>query len=190
MIPSCSYRYKQCGCVGDDYWLARSIEIPGTNRTIEAPFCRSSDTCPQVAAADLGNSTSLLAEYCSDCKQECTSVDFTVTPSSAAAPSRMYVTTIKAFVEGLNITMPDNWTTNWQTEVKENYVGLDIVRASSVLDNFTQQASMGPVDVLSNIGGQTGLWIGVSFLSIMELVEMLYRLVRRQFHIVRNGQAR
>jgi hypothetical protein len=44
---------------------------------------------------------------------------------------------------------------------------------------------MTAVDVLSNVGGQTGLWIGVSFLSIMELAEMLYRLVRYQYHAIR-----
>ena len=134
-------------------------------------------------------SNSLVDEYCSDCEQACSTVEFVVTPSSVAAPSQTYARSIKEFVEGLNITMPDNWTTNWQTIVQNNYVGLDIVCQSTFVDNFTQQASMGPVDVLSNVGGQTGLWIGVSFLSIMELVEMLYLLLRRQIHIVRNRSA-
>ncbi|CAF4410788.1 unnamed protein product, partial [Adineta steineri] len=34
----------------------------------------------------------------------------------------------------------------------------------------------------SNVGGQTGLWIGISFLSLMELAEMIYRLIRSQCH--------
>jgi hypothetical protein len=43
------------------------------------------------------------------------------------------------------------------------------------------------VDLLSNVGGQTGLWIGVSFLALMELVEMLYRLVRFEFHVIKQA---
>ena len=180
-------RYKKCGCVGADNWSARSVVIPGTNRTIEAPLCNYFDACPQLAAADLRNSQSIMDEYCSECKQACSVVDFVVTPSSVSAPSQTYARKIKAFVEGLNTTLPDNWTTNWQAEVQNNYVGLEIVCQSTFVDNYTEQASMNPVDVLSNIGGQTGLWIGVSFLSIMELVEMLYRLMRYQFHAIRKG---
>ncbi|CAF4945099.1 unnamed protein product, partial [Rotaria sp. Silwood1] len=40
---------------------------------------------------------------------------------------------------------------------------------------------------LSNVGGQTGLWIGISFLSVMEFIEMLYRILRYEFHIIRRA---
>jgi hypothetical protein len=49
---------------------------------------------------------------------------------------------------------------------------------------------MTSVDVLSNVGGQTGLWIGVSFLSIMELAEMLYRLIRYQYYVIRKTDSK
>ena len=52
-----------------------------------------------------------------------------------------------------------------------------------MIENLTQQPSMTAVDVISNVGGQTGLWIGISFLSIMEIVEMLFRLGRHQWGI-------
>ena len=56
-----------------------------------------------------------------------------------------------------------------------------MVCESLLVENLTQQPSMTGVDVISNVGGQTGLWIGISFLSIMEIVEMLYRLARHQW---------
>ncbi|CAF4364384.1 unnamed protein product, partial [Rotaria sordida] len=46
-------------------------------------------------------------------------------------------------------------------------------------------ASISGIDVLSNVGGHTGLWIGVSFLSIMEFVEMIYRLTRYHYYVIK-----
>lgn len=71
-----------------------------------------------------------------------------------------------------------NWSTNWLAEVNKNYVALDVTCQSNTIENFTQEASMGPVELLSNVGGHTGLWIGISFLSLMEFIEMLYRVSR------------
>ena len=56
---------------------------------------------------------------------------------------------------------------------------------STRVEVYTQQASMSPVDVISNVGGQTGLWIGISFLSLMEIAEMIYRLIRHRCQRVR-----
>ena len=50
---------------------------------------------------------------------------------------------------------------------------------------FSQQATTSPVDVISDVGGQTGLWIGISFLSLFEVVEMLYRLIRYECFLAR-----
>ena len=78
------------------------------------------------------------------------------------------------------LPLPSNWSTTWLSEIENNYVGLDVVCQSPMLENLTEQPTITPIDVLSNVGGQSGLWIGVSFLSIMEFIEMLYRLVHFQ----------
>jgi len=62
-------------------------------------------------------------------------------------------------------------------------VAIDVVRESILIEKYTQHATMSKVDVLSNVGGQTGLWIGISFLSLMEVAELLYRLIRHQYHL-------
>ena len=69
--------------------------------------------------------------------------------------------------------------------IHKNYLSLTVVRETTIVENSTQKAQLGIVDILSNIGGQTGLWIGISFLSIMEFIEMLYRLIRHQCHSIR-----
>ena len=176
--------YQRCGCVSPYQWSARSIVLPDTNRIIEAPLCNIVDRCYPAAASELADNVSIWDKFCSDCKQACSSVDFVVTPSSVAAPSVTYAKRIKDFVEGQRMPRPSNWTTNWQTEVRNNFVGMDVVCQSLLVENLTQESTMKFVDVLSNVGGHTGLWIGISFLSIMEFVEMLYRLTRYQYHVL------
>ena len=186
MLDLFSFSYQLCKCVSPLEWSARSIILPGTETVIEAPLCQESDACYTTAAVILSNTTSTWNEFCSHCTQECTKIDFMVTPSAAAAPSTFYAALSKAFVESSSVTLPSNWTTNWLTEVEKNFVGLEVVCESIQVENYTQEASVSAVDVLSNVGGHTGLWIGISFLSIMEFVEMLYRLLRRQCHVVRH----
>ena len=93
----------------------------------------------------------------------------------------------KTFVESTSVPLPEDWETNWLTEVKNNYVSLQVVCESNQVENNTQEAAMSPVDVLSNVGGQTGLWIGMSFLGIMEFVEMFYRLFRYELRIIKQA---
>ena len=104
-----------------------------------------------------------------------------------ASPTTEVARDVKAWIESQGVPLPPNWSTNWETEVENNYVKLEVVCQSPLVENITQQALIGAVEVLSNVGGQTGLWIGISFLSIMEFVEMLYRLAQHQFHVIRRG---
>ena len=141
------------------------------------------DVCFINATLHLSESDSLWEQYCSECKPACSTVDFTITASSVPAPSFFYANLVKAFVENSSVPLPTNWTTDWEAEIQRNYVSLEVVCQSNMLENYTEEASLSAVDVLSNVGGHTGLWIGISFLSIMEFVEMLYRLLRHEIRI-------
>ncbi|UJR27553.1 hypothetical protein I4U23_008835 [Adineta vaga] len=182
-----AYIYQKCGCVSPLEWSARSIVLPDTDTTMQASVCSYADPCYPQAAIEISNSTEIRNEYCSGCTQECTKIDFLVTPSSAKAPSTSYAYLSKAFAESNSAPLPSNWNTSWLTEVEQNFVAIDVVCESIQIENYTQEASISAIDVLSNVGGHSGLWIGISFLSIMELVEMLYRLLRRQYQIMRHG---
>lgn len=92
---------------------------------------------------------------------------------------------IKRFAESTEIPLPTDWSTQWRSHLESSYLSVELIHESSIVENYTQKATLSPVDVLSNVGGQTGLWIGVSFLSIMEFAEMIYRLIERQWHLIR-----
>ena len=92
---------------------------------------------------------------------------------------------IKAFVESSQVPLPVNWSTTWASEIQAGYVSLEVAYETTRTEVYSQQATIGVVDVISNVGGNTGLWIGISFLSLMELAEMLYRLIRSLYQASR-----
>lgn len=177
--------YDQCGCVSPEQWSARAVVLPGTTTIIKAPFCSTSDTCFSNASTRISTTTSIMNQYCSECYQECSTTSFAITTSSIGAPSTLYRNASKAFVESSLVPLPINWTTNWMNEIQNNYISLEVVCESSQVERFTQEASIDAVDLLSSVGGHTGLWIGISFLSLMELFEIFYCLLRNELFNVR-----
>lgn len=181
------FSYERCGCVSPYLWNARSIVLPETKEVIAAPVCQdiSTNSCYTQAVDELLNSPSLIEKYCSDCAQQCSLTEFVIQKSALAGPFDWQINGIKDFVENSGVGLAPNWSTEFTQYIHKNYLSLSVVRETVIVENSTQKAQLGVVDILSNIGGQTGLWIGISFLSIMEFIEMLYRLVRRQCHAIR-----
>ena len=180
-----SHSYQECGCVSTVEWSARSVILPGTDTIIEAALCNDTDTCYLNATVTLSNTTSIWNQFCGNCTQECSTVSFILTPSSASAPSPQFAYITKGFVESTSVPLPADWATNWPLEVQNNYVSLEVVCQSIQLNNYTEQASVGAVDVIANVGGNTGLWIGMSFLSLIEILETLYRLLRYDYQVIK-----
>lgn len=178
------HRYKKCGCIDPYDWVARWIVMPRTDQIILAPLCNLTDRCYPTTVQELSENPDLWNEYCSQCEKQCRSVDFVMTLSAADAPAEVYAYQTKLWVENSSLPLSTNWTSNWPIEISKNYVALDVVFQSKMVETFSQDASMSPVDVLSNVGGHTGLWIGISFLSIMEFIEMLYRLSRHEIRLL------
>lgn len=166
-------------------WAARSVNIFGTGTIVDAPLCEFLNPCYSEAADRLMKEQSIWGVRCFECAQECQTMDFGQTLSSMTAPADWMLDGIRVFVENSSIPSPSDWSTNWQSHVRSNYIAIEIVRETLQLEKLTQQASLSGIDVLSNVGGQSGLWIGISFLSLMELTEMLYRLWRSNFHLLR-----
>ncbi|CAF0745170.1 unnamed protein product [Adineta ricciae] len=177
------YIYQKCGCIHPKQWNARLVLIPETNKLIIAPLCNISDKCYSEAAHVFLTSSSSYDKYCSYCSQQCSVTSFIVKQSMWKAPPIWLMNDIKQFVEKSDIPLPKDWTTQWQSHIDNSYLSIELIHESSVVENYTQTATVTAVNVLSNVGGQTGLWIGVSFLSLMEVAEMVYRLIRYQCHV-------
>ncbi|CAF4277483.1 unnamed protein product [Rotaria sordida] len=178
------YAHKQCGCVNPNPWSTHSVILPGTDKIILLPLCNASNTYYTKVVDTLLASSILMNKYCSDCSQQCLITNFIIQTSSLTTPVEWQMYEIKGFVENSTIPLPNNWTTTWREHIRENYLAVNVVRETNIVENNTQTAIFGVVDILSNIGGQTGLWIGISFRSIMEVFEMLYRLICYQYFLI------
>ncbi|UJR20215.1 hypothetical protein I4U23_023346 [Adineta vaga] len=180
------YTYTQCGCVNPTLWDIRKIILPNSSYAFIAPLCNRSDLCPIEASQKFFSSVTNSAESGGHCPQQCSMIDFLVKKSSLASPMEWQYAGIKNFVEQSSIPYPSDWSTRWREYISANYLAVNILRETHVVENNIQKASIDPVALLSNIGGQTGLWLGISLLSIMELFEMFYRLLRYQCCIIRS----
>ncbi|CAF0954640.1 unnamed protein product [Adineta ricciae] len=176
-----AYVFDQCGCVNPYKWNARSIMLSGTNKIIYTTLCGTNNTCYRDAISVFSASPSLMDQYCADCQTQCEKTDFAVQTSSSVAPIEFQMNDIKLFVENSTVPLPTNWSSTWREQIYSNYLRVDVVRRTGIVEMNTESATLAPVDLFSNIGGQTGLWIGVSFLSLMELVEIIYRLIQHYF---------
>ena len=152
---------------------------------MDALICNMTDACSHNAFDRFKADPTMWYTFCPECRHECVSVRFETRLSSVAAYTESIKDDIRRFVESSGVPLPANWSSTWPAEVQKNFVELTVHCESLVVEHDNQMASIKWVDVVSNIGGQTGLWIGTSFLSLMELVEMACRLIRYQYGILR-----
>jgi hypothetical protein len=174
--------YDQCGCVDPFEWSARYFASHNGSGVIEAPLCNRTDSCFIPAKQRFADEPEIWKAYCSECPLDCIWTTYVTKLSALAAPAAWHMNRIKEHVESSGIKLPMNWSSTWQSDVMGSYVGLEVVTGNARIENFTETAQLSGIDVMSAVGGHTGLWIGISFLSLMEMVEMLYRLARHGFN--------
>ena len=151
---------------------------------IDAPICNLTDACSKEIIARFRSNQRLWYQFCPECRDECVSVRFTTKLSSVTASTDSLKGDIKRFVESSGVPLPTNWSSNWPAEIQRNFLELTVQCESLIVEHYNQTASITLVALLSNIGGQTGLWIGISFLSLMEVIEVACRLIRYQYQVL------
>ena len=176
------FSYTKCGCIDLYEWPTRNLVVPGTDRIVTAPVCSKDNLCYKQEINRITNDYAVWLTNCPMCVQECETTDFRTQFSSLSAPLQWLLDDLKPRVESLSVPLPINWSNTWESEISRNYLALEIVSENTGLELYNDTPLIGPVDLLSSVGGHTGLWIGISFLSLMELAEMLYRLIRCQFY--------
>ena len=58
--------------------------------------------------------------------------------------------------------------------IKENFVKVNIYVDPSTVRSFIDQPAMTPADFLSKIGGTLNLYSGISFIVVLEIIDLLY----------------
>ncbi|KAK3770155.1 hypothetical protein RRG08_038668 [Elysia crispata] len=113
----------------------------------------------QTAAALAKNRSSTL-ENC-DCPEECDMVTYTAALSYADFSSRF---------EQLQLTKSNIYPNI--RDLRMSFINLRIYFETMSVDTLRQEPAVSILDILGTVGGQMGIFLGCSILSIIELIEM------------------
>ena len=169
------YRYRNCiwYCMQEVFIKECGCQDPGSptiNNTMR--FCT---TLNDLFSCVYPHFTSFfqqdLTEKCSYCKNECESEAYGFSPSYNEYPSEQYGN----FLLRLNKIKANNITSFDQ--LKRNVLSLNIYYDDLQYMIVEELPSTDLLTLVSAIGGTMGLFLGMSFLSILELVEIAVEVI-------------
>jgi len=158
IIQSTNYSYRQTDCL---YYCAGKLLLNEFNITnkidrwenIVSEYPQYYETMQQVY---LGLLKKGMYETCFDCPEECDSIKYDISHSSTK------LSTQNELFKSMQI---------------ENFVYFTVYYESLQYKVIDQIEKMNVFDLISNIGGNLGLFIGISFLSFAELIELFVEII-------------
>ncbi|XP_067662931.1 acid-sensing ion channel 4-B-like isoform X1 [Haliotis asinina] len=145
--------YNLCGCVG-----------PSDPRSAEPdiPICslEKQDTCYSISVREMFKNTTLEAEC--QCGTQCNFETFNAQVSSSAYPAEIWAETL-------------NNNTNSETSefFRNNFLELRVFYDKMMVTSIKQHPQYTRATLFSNVGGQMGLCLGASILTVAEIGELL-----------------
>ncbi|CAF0884383.1 unnamed protein product [Rotaria sordida] len=178
----CEFRFikKLCNCT--DQLLMVFLQFFSQNYTTYANtdnLCSIKNKC--LTYRNLFNSS----KHCPECLPECELIQYKIQSSYADYPNTRstdkvlqrvenYLKTTGYSVVPLNTSACSN---NRKGALLDNIVAVEISASPFATEILSESLMYTWVDVISSIGGQTGLWIGVSLISFVEIAELLFLLM-------------
>ena len=114
-----------------------------------------------------------LTNYCSKlCPKECNSIDYPLSTSFTDFPSHdFYEKLLNSSVIKKHFPNGTDYAT-----LKNSVLAVNVYYEELVYTKFTQLPKMTILDLISNIGGILGLFIGMSFLSFAEIISIMIKI--------------
>ena len=152
---------KECGCYNPGYGIWNNIKQ-----------CSSLDDAEKYSKLLSYIFESNIFNMClSECPLECTSIEYINSISSSFFPTI-------AYLEELNLIKSTNFTTKLNSS---NHLALNIYYNSLSYTETDEIAKTNLIELISNIGGTLGLFTGASFLSFVEIFEIIFLMVSSYF---------
>ena len=158
-VPAClddcfySNLAEMCGCIETG-----SQFTPDSDRFANYPDCNINNTCCYIEQI-------YRPESC-NCVSACEYTTFDISTSYTAFPAK---NSLQTLIEVLQNETGEAFPTN-MSFYEENFLSIDIYFESLNVELQTTKDAYGVVALLSDIGGQLGLFLGVSVISVMEFV--------------------
>ena len=165
------YDYRQYDCI--NLCLQRFIIktsdcfIPGINSLDSVNQCITALQINNMRENFYNFFTKNLGNDCyTDCPVECNSVEYNPLVSLGEFPSKFYSNALNSINSDFSMMLN-----------KKNHLALNIFYDSYSYTTIQEVAKMDILDLISNIGGTLGLFIGMSFLSFAEVFEIFYLIL-------------
>lgn len=110
-----------------------------------------------------------------ECPLECDSVTYNLYTSQADYPSRVYANSLmnNSLIQSKFADNPSELT---YENLKRTMVQLSIFYGNLGYQKFEELPNMTLADLVSNVGGTLGLFLGMSFLSFVEIIDILLQI--------------
>eukprot|EP00057_Strongylocentrotus_purpuratus_P023622 XP_011678096.1 PREDICTED: amiloride-sensitive sodium channel subunit beta-like [Strongylocentrotus purpuratus] len=163
---NCLFKYikQECNCADARYRYNETIET--------CDFDLNEDDCVRNATARYIN-----REVICGCRTPCRKNSYKESISEAIWPNDAHRPTVLAGIRQLSDDLRNKIANNTEF-IDTNVVKVIVYFSSLEYENFYQTADYTVYDLISALGGQVGLWIGVSVLTVFEFVELLYDILK------------
>ncbi|CAF0801224.1 unnamed protein product [Adineta ricciae] len=195
-----SIRYSQDLCFKLCEFRLITIECNCTNRLLmvfsqffnpnHTTHIKTNDSCSITNKCFSNRHRFNSIRYCPECLPECELIQYTTQSSYADYPNfrSMDKTSkrVKTFLKKINSTSYKNQPScsqNRNEPFLDDIVAVGISASPYATEILSESPMYTWVDLISSIGGQTGLWIGVSLISFVEIGELLFLLLRHLMKI-------
>lgn len=115
-------------------------------------------------------------EYCGlYCPLECETIKYDIQLTFTQFPTKYYTEQL-ASNDKIKALYPENYNVT-QEDLKQTLLSVSIFYDDLGFTQITEDPKMLPVDLVSNMGGILGLFIGISFLSLGEIFEVFFEII-------------
>ena len=168
------YRQKDCLNLCQTEYLIKHCNLSSQLGFIWEIDRNENDDCQENETKSFFSKD--INEYCTPfCPMECDSIDYKIDLMSSVFPNQAYASELALhrkikpkYPNGTNITLED---------LRASVVAFSVYYSDFKYTYIQQLPKMQIVDAVSNFGGLLGLFVGVSFLSFIELIECLIQIV-------------
>ena len=115
-----------------------------------------------------------VAIKCSECPLECESEFYTLTTSSLDYPTKIYADMLSS--QGAILSRFNNKKPTYQ-QIKQSIASININYNQLGYTEVKEAQKITAIDLVTNVGGTMGLFMGLSFLSFIEIIELLIEII-------------
>ena len=110
------------------------------------------------------------------CPNACEYVEYDMTVSSSQFPTMTY-SDVLVYNENISANFEADKSKKQFLAVKSSVLSINVFYKTDLYTNVREKASTELEEFISNFGGAMGLFLGISLLSLVEILEIIYELI-------------